>query len=217
MPRNLAAVLIVPLLLALGACAPRFSADVTQFHPQPEPEPQSFILVPLDAAKGDTLEFASYASLVVNELQARGYRQIDNARDSEVVARLDYEIGPGMTETYSRPVYSYYPGTYHTVWGHTSDGRRFSARVYDHGGYVHTGYASESRIVYRRTLTLDMVDAAAWRRGQTEKVYEGRVVSVGAAAELARVMPLMVRALFVDFPGASGTTYTVVLPGEDGY
>ena len=217
MRRSLAAVLIVPLLLALGACAPQFSADVTQFHPQPGPEPQSFILVPLDKAKGDTLEFASYASLVVNALQARGYRQVDTAPDAEVVVRLDYGIGPGMTESYSRPVYGYYPGTYHTVHGRTSDGRRFSARVYDHGGYVPLGYAQESRVVYQRTLTLDMVDAAAWRRGQTEKVYEGRVISVGPSAELAQVIPLMVRALFVDFPGPNGTTQTIVLPNQDGY
>ena len=219
MRKRVAAVLIAPLLLALGACAaPRFGAEVTQFHTLgPSPAPQSFVLVASDQAKGDTLEFAAYASQVVNGLQARGFRQVDSARQSELVARLNYQVGPGMTESFARPVYGYYPDVYSTVRGRTSEGKPFSARVYESGGYVPLGYAEESRIVYQRTLTLDMLDAAAWRRGQTRKVYEGRVVSIGPAPELARVVPLMVRALFVDFPGPSGATRTIVLPDEDLY
>ena len=219
MPKRVAAVLFVPLLLALGACAgPRFGAEVTQFHTlAPSAEPRSFVLVAGDEAKAGTLEFASYASMVVNELQARGFRQVDNARQSEFVARLDYGISSGMTESFARPVYGYYPDVYSTVRGRTAEGKRFSARVYEGGGYVPLGYAEERRIVYQRTLTLDIVEAAPGRRGETQKVYEGRVVSIGPAPELARVMSLMVRALFIDFPGPSGTTRTIVLPNEDLY
>ena len=214
MRKYLAAIILVPVLLGLGACAsPPFSAEVTGFHTLPPSlAPQQFVLVPADETKTGSLEFASYATLVVNELQARGFRQAGSLGQSDYVVRLDYGIGAGTSESRSVPVYGYYPDQYRIVRGQTPEGKPFSARIYDSGGHVPLGYAQETRTVYRRTLTLDILEAAPWRRGQAKTVYEGRVVSVGPEAEVGRVVPLMIRTLFADFPGPSGVTRTIVLP-----
>ena len=112
------------------------------------------------------------------------------------------------------PVYGYYPDQYRVIRGRTTDGEPFSARIYESGGYIPLGYTQDIRTVYRRSLTLDILEAGPWRQGQTKKVFEGRVVSVGPEAEVGRVVPLLIRALFADFPDPSGTTRTVVIENE---
>lgn len=202
------------LVLALGACAGRpFSADVTTFHRfGGNATNGSFVLIPLQEQNRESLEFASYASLVANALTARGLRQVDRLEDADYVARLDYAIGAGTVQSRSVPVYGAYPDQYSVVRGRTADGEPFSARVFESGGYVPLGYAQEAQTVYRRSLSLDILDGPAWRTGSIRKVYEGRSISVGPEAELARVMRPLIDALFVDFPGPTGMTRTVVLP-----
>lgn len=216
MKRYLAVFLLGPVLLGLAACAnPPFSAEVTGFHTlAPSKTPRSFVLLPAHEAKNTSLEFASYATRVVNELQTHGFRQAGSLRQSDYVVRLDYGIGAGMTESRPVPVYGYYPDQYSVIRGRTDEGEPFSARIYESGGYIPLGYTQDIWTVYRRTLTLDILEAGAWRQGQTKKVFEGRVVSVGPEAEVSRIVPLMIRALFADFPGPSGTTRTVVVENE---
>ncbi len=214
--KYLVAVVLGPVLLVLAACAsPPFSAEVTGFHTlTPAREPRSFVLLPSDEAKRDSLEFASYATRVVNELQTRGFYQAGDLGQSDYVVRLDYGIGSGTSESRSVPIYGYYPDQYRTIRGRTAEGKNFSARVYESGGYVPMGYSQDTRTVYRRSLTLDILEARLWRQGRTKKVFEGRVISVGPEAEVGRVVPLMIRALFTEFPGPSGTTRTVVIEHE---
>ena len=71
-----------------------------------------------------------------------------------------------------------------------------------------------TEINYTSLLTLEMVDTAAWRQGRTEKSYEGRVTSHGPESNIAAIMPLMIQALFVDFPGNNGATQTIILEPE---
>jgi hypothetical protein len=57
-------------------------------------------------------------------------------------------------------------------------------------------------------LRLDIVDKQALAEGNIKKLYEGKVVSSGFSDQLAKVLPEMVKALFEDFPGQSGSTRT---------
>jgi hypothetical protein len=63
---------------------------------------------------------------------------------------------------------------------------------------------------YTRILRLDIVDKQALAEGNIKKLYEGRVVSSGSSDQLAKVLPTMVKALFEDFPGQSGSTRSSV-------
>jgi hypothetical protein len=73
-------------------------------------------------------------------------------------------------------------------------------------GIVGTRETSETR--YTRVLRLDIVDKQALTEGNIKKLYAGKVVSSGFSAELVQVLPMMVKALFEDFPGQSGSTRT---------
>jgi hypothetical protein len=65
-----------------------------------------------------------------------------------------------------------------------------------------------SQTEYTRVLRLDIVDKQALAEGNIKKLYEGKVVSSGFSDQLAKVLPEMVKALFEDFPGQSGSTRT---------
>jgi len=127
---------------------------------------------------------------------------------------LDYKVGPGETRSYPVPVYGYYPDRTTHISGIRRGDERYSAHIYESGGFVPLGYTQAWETLYLRSMSLDIVDAAAWRRGQTEKRYEGKVTSRGRESTIAAVMPFMIEAMFIDFPGGSGTTQTIILEPE---
>lgn len=203
------------LLLLAGCESSRFVADVTQFHElRKGAGPQTFVVAPRDQSRSDSLEFRSYAGSIAKELERHGFQQVTNEAGSELVVLVDYDVGPGEVRSYAQPVYGYYPDQVTHIRGIKRDGKRFSAHIYESGGFVPLGYTEVTETLYKRSLTLEMVDAAAWRQGRTEKRYEGRVTSDGPESEIAAVMPLMIQALFLQFPGVDGKTQTVVLEPE---
>ena len=217
MARSLNLALATYLMVFVAGCAaPRFSAEVSQFHTlSAPPAAATFVVRPADPEKAESLQFSTYAKIVAGELVRKGFREADDTADSDLVVLLNYSVGPGTQTSFPVPVYGYYPGQFRTVHGTTRKGRRFSAQVYDSGGYVPLGYAEQTETTYKRILTLDMLDAAKWRDNQTDKTFEARVISLGAESEIAPVMPLMIRALFVEFPAPSGSTRTIVLSPEE--
>jgi hypothetical protein len=74
--------------------------------------------------------------------------------------------------------------------------------------YGVVGTRETSQTEYMRVLRLDIVDKQALAEGNIKKLYEGKVVSSGFSGQLVQVLPTMVKALFEDFPGQSGTTRT---------
>jgi hypothetical protein len=73
-------------------------------------------------------------------------------------------------------------------------------------GVVGSGVRSHTE--YTRVFRLDIVEKQALAEGKITKLYEGKVVSSGSGSQLAQVLPTMVKALFEDFPGKSGSTRT---------
>ena len=62
--------------------------------------------------------------------------------------------------------------------------------------------------VFRRRLELD-IDS---RTQVGKRYYEGRVENTGDSESMTGVMPILVRALFTDFPGNNGQTRRVDVP-----
>jgi hypothetical protein len=74
--------------------------------------------------------------------------------------------------------------------------------------YGVVGTRKTKQTEYTRVLRLDIVDKQALAEGKVKKLYEGKVVSSGVSDQLTKVLPMMVKALFDDFPGESGSTRT---------
>lgn len=187
--------LVLVTALALAGCASKFRSDVSSWHRLPPPSGETFVIDAKDPRKQGSLEFAQYASLVAAELQRVGYRPAARGAQPNLVVRFDYGIDGAREKVRSYDSGFYgggYYGYHRPFWG---PGWGYGAGFDDYPDV-------RSYTVYDRKLELEI--AAADNPGQN--LYETRVVSDGRSNRLEEVMPLMVRALFQDFPGPSGTT-----------
>ncbi len=182
-------------VLMLAGCASKFRTDVSSWHRLPPPSGETFVIDAKDPRKQGSLEFQQYAGLVAAELQRVGYRPAPRGAEPTLVVRFDYGLDGAREKVRSYESGFYgggYFGYHRPYWGPGWG-----------AGYGFDDYPDvRSYTVYQRRLELEI--AAAGNPGQN--LYETRVISDGRSNRLEEVMPLMVRALFQDFPGPSGVT-----------
>jgi preprotein translocase subunit SecD len=156
----------------------------------------TYVMIPFKDQEG-SLEHKAYEEAVRQELNAKGFRET-TVEQAETVVFLAYGI-----ETVRRVISSY------PIIGQTGVEDSSPWPTY---GFVGKGETSQTE--YRRVLRLDIVDKEDFAEGNIKKVYEGRVVSSGFSDKLDKVLPKMVKALFEDFPGQSGSTKTLFQPTD---
>lgn len=214
--RRLGLALCVGTAALLGGCATYFSADVTAYH-QPGEALQglSFHVEPVGEQQ-DSLQFQAYAALLRKELVQRGMREAAGS-GSDVKVRFSYWSDGGRAVRYSQPQYGYlYQGS-HLVRRERLDanGQRVtvweSVPVY---GYELLGYSDYLRTVHRHQVKLTMARTRP-QPGVTSRIYEGTATAASEDGSLNNAVPLMIRALFQDFPGPNGSTRQVRVPRQD--
>lgn len=89
--------ILTPVLLLMAACASKFQADVSRFHRLEQPSGQTIRIEPLDERKMGSLEFQTYASMIAPELDRLGYDVVGPNEDSQLIAKVDYEVADGNT------------------------------------------------------------------------------------------------------------------------
>jgi len=206
--------LIVTLLLGLlSGCASLLRSQVVVFHQLPkDPSSTTYVMIPFKEQEG-SLEHKAYEDAVRQELNAKGLREtaVDQA---QVAVFLSYAIDTGREVVSSYPIIGQTgvssSSTQGTIQSYGSYGTYSGTTTYTPTyGVVGTGVTSGTE--YTRILKLDIVDKQALAQGNIKKLYEGKVVSTGSSSQLATVLPTMVKALFEDFPGQSGSTRTSIL------
>ncbi|WDZ95073.1 DUF4136 domain-containing protein [Herbaspirillum sp. WKF16] len=193
--------LIAAASLLLSGCASVVDSNVTSFHAWPaDANGKSFVFAPAREQEGN-LEYASYAQLIRQQLQALGFSEAPDRKS----ARLAVSFGYGMnTEqvVVTRPAYD--PFFYGPGWG------RFGPHPYGFYGPYGPFYdpfwyggpmQTTSYPVFLRRLQIGIANADDGRQ-----LYDVVVDSDGNRGGLAAAMPYMVRAAFADFPGPSGVT-----------
>lgn len=204
----------VPLLLAgLAACAsPGFKADVSRFQAQlPAPENTSFAVVADDPALAGGLEFALYADMVEAQMERLGYHQAA-PESANLLVRFDYEVdngrervrttGTGLRDPYWDPWYGgYYRSRYYRPYG-----------AWGYGFYDpwFGGPDVRSYTVYTSGIDMKIDDT---RSG--ERLFEGKAQAVSTSNRLQYLVPNLVEAMFVDFPGNSGETLRITIKPEE--
>lgn len=210
---------IILMAFLLGACASSYQADVTRFHDLAQPGGESFIVIAKTEDKKGSLELQSYARLVSERLRVEGFAPAGEATP-DLIVKIDYRISPPMKQTRRTTGYPFYGGFY-SHWpgygygyGYGYGGypiyyypygyyRGFgSAFGYRHGygaafGYYNYDY---SYTVYDRVFEMEI------ERNAGEKLFEGIASSIGRERELVKVMPVLIEAMFTEFPGQSGVT-----------
>jgi len=201
-------------LFTLAGCGtPPLQGSVSRFHVL-SASPQTFVVIP-ERDQGESLEFRSYASLVRQALQARGWREGTMAT-ADVAVYFQYNISQGRQVAFSYPIFGQVPtGTSTTTgtvstFGNTSNIYATTTRQTTTGI---VGSGAGSRTEFDRALRVLMFSLTTYRATQKmERVYEGEIRSSGSTGDLPTVMPVLVRGLFDDFPGTSGSTRRVNVP-----
>ncbi|PHZ86002.1 DUF4136 domain-containing protein [Paremcibacter congregatus] len=199
---------LVGLVGLVSACSNTFKSDVSRFHELPQPAGETVEIVPADPAKAGSLEFASYANIVGSYLGQQGYKPANGGK-ADLIVELDYSVDDGKVLNRYRPSrfafgYGYYPyhyGFYHHYW--------HSPYFYDPfwGAYGPYDRARDSYVSYTRKLELVIRP----NKEGAKNLFEATVESRGRSNKLHKLMPLMVQALFTNFPGQSGTTDKIVI------
>jgi Domain of unknown function (DUF4136) len=196
--------LIATVLLAgLSGCA-LLRSQVAVSHELPKDlSGTTYVMIPFKEQEG-SLEHKAYEEAVRQELNAKGFRET-TLEQAETVVFLAYGIDTGKRVVSSYPIISQTSAT-DCITGLRSE------QPCPWPTYGPAGKRETSQTEYTRVLRLDIVDKQDFAEGNIKKVYEGRVVSSGFSDKLGKVLPRMVKALFEDFPGQSGSTKTLFQP-----
>ena len=206
-------------LLGLGGCAMGVPTQVSRFQAMPAPSGQTFVIQARDPAERGGLEFSRYADLVRQHLTAQGYVAAPTPETASFVVELDYGVDQGQQRvvTYPstgfgygrgfgygglyRPYYSrfgYFGRGYHPFYYGWND--PFWGSPFDH---------AEIRSYREYTSYLDM-DIKRTADGQS--LFEGTAKARSRTDELQVLVPNLVEAMFVGFPGRSGETVRITIP-----
>ncbi len=208
-------------LLALGACATPFNANVSRFQQLPTPSGQTFTIKAADSSNQGGIEFGQYASLVSQELIAEGYLPAANSGSADMTVTLDYGVDKGKernvvnTDPFYDPYWGY--GGYGRYGGRptivrTRGGYRYIRGYYDpflFGGF-NGPYDVSSYTVYTTGLDLK-ID----RNSDGKRLFEGKAEAKSRSNKLTYLVPNLVEAMFTDFPGNSGETVRISVAPED--
>lgn len=195
------------LTFSLAGCATNLVSDVTTFGHADIPAGATVQVVPMDAKKGDSLEFKTYANMVGDALGQHGFKPTPSDSQPQYVAKLNYSVDDGKVMVRSDPDFGYY-GSYGRPWGWGP----YPNYGWGWGYYYDPFYPPYSNdvssfVVYRRTLHLAIVNTA-----NNQQVFEAKVESAGTNNHLNEVMPYMIKALFSRYPGDNGKTVRVKVP-----
>jgi hypothetical protein len=207
--RNKILTLAAPLaLLTLGGCATGFPAQVSRFQAMPAPQGQSFVIQAADPADRGGLEFAQYADLVRRHLAALGYSEAASPQAATLVVSLDYGIDNGKQRVVGAlPGFGRYRGFgfgYGRFWPHGGWGRGYSFGWDDpfyFGGNI------DVQTIYTSFVDLDIKRAA-----DGQSVFEGTAKARAATDNLRTLVPNLVDAMFIGFPGNSGEQVRITVP-----
>ena len=205
-------------LLLVTACTTPFEARVARFHALPAPAGQTFAIAAADPAKAGGLQFATYAGYVRQKLTQAGFVEVADPRNASLVAEFDYGVSNPREKVMTRPGFGYggfgYPGFGYGGFGYGGFGYgRFGYGRFGYGGFGYGGFGYDPFFdgpeVYSVTKYNAFADVRINRAADKVSVFEGRAETVSDTNNLTRLVPNLVTALFVNFPGHSGETVRV--------
>lgn len=210
-----AAIGIAASAVALSACAETINTTVSRYQAMPAPQGQTFFVVPDGGmARNGGLEFQRYASLVAQQLAARGYRPATDAQSANMIVQFGYGVDRGQVRYVSEP----YPGPfsvglYGARWGwhRPHFGWGFGAGLYSWGWDDPFWYGGgiDSYVEYHSQVQLHIRQT-----GTNAPLFDGRAQARSATNRLDVVIPSLVDAMFTGFPGRSGEVVKITIPAR---
>jgi hypothetical protein len=203
------------LSVLLYGCAGFVRSDVAVFHNFSDRSSTvvRYAFVPVKGQES-SLEYKNYANLIRSELARYNFEEA-SVQDAETIVAFFYGIDAVRIKLESVPIFgqtgvsrSQTFGTINTYGNYGT----YSGTTTHTPSYGIVGSEVESRTEYGREFSLYIVDKDSIDKGKMEVVYQGNVRSDGSSSQLAKVMPAMIKSLFKDFPGKSGSTRRETFP-----
>jgi uncharacterized protein DUF4136 len=195
--------------LAIGAfgiagCAETLNTTVSRYQAMPAPQGQTFIVVPGNgmAANGG-LEFQRYASLVAQQLAARGYTPAADAQSANLVVQFGYAVDHGQVRIVDQP---YFADPFYSPFYYPRFGYRSAFRFGWNDPFWYGGGGIDSYVEYHPMVELHI------RGAGNQALFDGRAQARSTTNRLDRVVPSLVEAMFTGFPGRSGETVKITIP-----
>ncbi len=203
-------------LTALSGCATNFNANVSRFQQLPAPQGQSFAVVADDPRLAGGLEFSTYADDVAGHLRQLGYVPAADPASANLIVRLRYGVDNGREKVRSTGFGGGYGGWGPGGWGGWGPyGGLYGRGRFAYGGFYDPflfgpGYNDvSSYTVYTSQLELKIEQAGSGRR-----LFEGTASAQSLSNRLTYLVPNLIDAMFVDFPGRNGENVKITLAPE---
>jgi hypothetical protein len=201
---------LLPLaLLCLAACATPFRADVTRFQTLPPPAGQTIAIEPLDGDPPGSLEFRTYATFVEEQLKRVGFTVVPDRSSAALVAHFGFGLGQPRERIDSTPGWGGW-GWGGWGWGGWYGRGAWGWPGYGWGGWGGPGWGAP--MVYSTTIFPSFVDLTISRTVDGVSLFEGRAQATTQEDSLPVLVPQLVDAMFIGFPGTSGQTVRVKVP-----
>lgn len=200
-------------LLLVGACAEPFRADVSRFQMMPPPQGETFVVQASNPRMQGGIEFAQYAQFVSQRLAQQGYRPAAEGAPAALVVSLDYGVDNGHEKVVSAPGFGGwgYGGFGYGGFGYGGFGGRYGrfsygwADPYWYGGF---GYPQVDSYTY----FVSHLDMKIRRTADGRVLFEGRARARSMDDVLPHLVPNLIEAMFVGFPGRSGEDVMITIP-----
>lgn len=206
-PRTIVAALLLGAAV-LSGCASTVPGQLTTFSRQDAVawSGQRFVIEPEEGQR-NSLEFSSHAQRVQSALQKHGLVPVTDRNAAQLLVQFDYGSGGATTVSGSRSSGGFsvgFGGGFRSSWGL--------------GVGIPIGGSSTGETLYRHQMQVRITQLTPAAGGvQTgERVYESTLVTQSLSASVSPQVPLMIDAMFAEFPGANGKTREVKLPRAPG-
>ncbi len=218
-PKNLKLTIFAPLaVLALGACASPFRADVQRFEALPPAQGQSFAVVASDPELSGGIEFSQYAALVEQRMADLGYQRSDDPAAAQLIVSMDYDVDTGREKVVADYDPFFATGFYGRRGGFYGRNRFYGRHRYRYGfhdpflfgGHGFSGYGG----VRSFTVFTTELDLKIDRQADGERLFEGKAEARSRSKNLTYLVPNLVEAMFTDFPGNSGERVRISVAPE---
>ena len=205
-------------LLALGACATSFRADVARFQALPVPQGQTFVVQAADPRNQGGLEFSQYGALVAQRLAEKGYRPVESPRDAALVVTIGYGVDQGKEKVVTRPGFGGYGGFGYGGWGGGFGYGRYGGFGGPWGYRSAFGWGWDDPFwggypeVDSYTYYTSFLEMRISRTADGQRLFEGRARAHSRDDSLPHLVPNLVAAMFTGFPGNSGEDVKITIP-----
>lgn len=208
---------LIGAAFALSACSTGLPTRVTRYSAMPIPAGQTFYVVQSNGQPGG-LRFGNFASIVAQQLEARGYRPAGTPQAADLLVKVDYGVDQGHTKLVADPVYDpFYDPFYQPYWSRFGYWGPRSPFYWgwDDPFWYRGGFGLRDRIrsytVYRSFLDMNIV-----RRADNAALFEGHAKARSQTDNLGTLVPNLIEAMFTGFPGRNGETVKITVPARKG-